>query len=241
MTKKNLDRMFFPATRLLRKKWYENILLLSLFWSWNYWLEIQWQSDYDMIAVVIPTLNQLIRREAVSEEIEFPNNLWHIDVKDAYTFFQKITSLNYLETILTNNKVIDYEVFKIKEFIRTEVIPNQTEAIKAKIISSFNAYKKQVQFEKDEGKKNKMLSHIFRLYILYKEFEKTWRLDFELKWENKEKALKIKLGKEQLNTDNLVLPSTKDLDFSKDNKEVLKELEEKVVSMLIKKIKLDFQ
>ena len=230
----DFDTIKIHIVNFLKDKHNYNICILSLFWSWNYGIWIEWQSDFDAIAVVIPTIEQLIRRQVISEEIEIPNWYGHIDIKDVYSFFQKITSLNYLEVVYSNC-IIDNEFLDIFDFIKNKVVPNQSNAIKAKIISNFSAYKKQVQFEKDEIKKNKYLSHIYRLKILYDTFDKTWQLKFKLEWEQQEKCLNIKLWKQNINIDEYNLPEIKSLDFKQDNNEILKQLENMVVEVVKKR------
>ena len=113
---KNLDdKLWLIYIFLKEKKWY-NPIFLSPFGSYNYGLSTS-KSDLDCIAVVIPTMEQLIKRETISKEVELPNNLWHMDVKDSYSFFEKITNLNYLEAIYSKHQVIDADLFSIFDFL----------------------------------------------------------------------------------------------------------------------------
>ena len=67
-------------------------------------------------------------------------------------------------------------------------------------------------------------------------FDKTWKLEFELKWKQLEKCLNIKLWKEKINIDEYNLPEIKSLNFKQDNNEVLEELEKMVVEVVKKKV-----
>jgi predicted nucleotidyltransferase len=64
-------------------------------------------SDFDFKAVVIPTLEDLVRNtKPVSTTIDI--NSGKIDLKDIRIFTENITKMNpvYLETLFTDNKIV---------------------------------------------------------------------------------------------------------------------------------------
>lgn len=83
-----------------------NVLYIGLFGSQNYSLDDE-NSDIDLRAIVLPTLEQLIKRERVSIRLETEMGI--IDVKDPVTFHDVIVKGNfaYLEVVHTKYFVGD--------------------------------------------------------------------------------------------------------------------------------------
>ena len=76
----------------------EELIYIGYYGAHNYNLNDE-KSDYDFKAIVIPSLKQMIKREAISYTIE--NEWGNIDVKDLYTYAQIVSKGNfsYLEGI----------------------------------------------------------------------------------------------------------------------------------------------
>jgi predicted nucleotidyltransferase len=103
-----------------------SVAYICIYGSQNYGLDIQneeYSSDIDMKAVIVPTLDDLVRNsKPVSATIE--TEWGQCDLKDIRTYFQTLLKANpaYVETLYTNYYIIDekftkefYEIFNLKD------------------------------------------------------------------------------------------------------------------------------
>lgn len=102
------------------------VALICIYGSQNYNLQIhtdEYQSDIDMKAIVVPTLDDLVRNsKPISTVVE--TEWGQCDLKDIRTYFQTLLKANpaYIETLYTNYYVVDekfrkelFEIFKMKD------------------------------------------------------------------------------------------------------------------------------
>ena len=69
-----------------------NVLYIGLYGSQNYNLDDE-NSDIDLRAVILPTLEQIIKRDIVSKKYE--TNIGDIDVKDVFTYYDVVKKGNF--------------------------------------------------------------------------------------------------------------------------------------------------
>lgn len=103
-----------------------SVAYICIYGSQNYGLDInndEYKSDIDMKAIIVPTLDDLIRNsKPISTTIE---TQWgQCDLKDIRSYFQTLLKANpaYIETLYTNYYLIDekftnefYQIFKLKD------------------------------------------------------------------------------------------------------------------------------
>lgn len=99
--------------KILEEKGYK-VIYIGLYGSQNYNLSDE-QSDIDVKAIILPTLQNIIFRKVTSTTIECENG--NIDVKDLITFYDVIKKGNfsYVEAIDTEYSIGDKyikELFK---------------------------------------------------------------------------------------------------------------------------------
>lgn len=137
------------------------VLYVGLYGSQNYNLHDE-QSDYDVKAIVLPTLEDIIKRRVVSTTIE--TNKGSIDVKDLLTFYDVIRKGNfsYIEAMQSKYSIGDK---RIKELFST--IPVNQRSLLGAMYEKQKAMtheypSKAMEFEK-WGFDPKQLHHILRL------------------------------------------------------------------------------
>lgn len=109
----NVDIMncLYKQKEILESRGY-TVAYICLYGSQNYGLDIhteEYQSDIDMKAIVVPTLDDLVRNsKPVSTTVE--TEWGQCDVKDIRPYFQTLLKANpsYVETLYTKHYVIDY-------------------------------------------------------------------------------------------------------------------------------------
>lgn len=99
---KNVDKVLkamHVAQKEIKDRGYK-LLYLGYYGAHNYNLNDR-NSDYDFKAMVIPTLEQLIKRETISEVVDY--EFGQIDIKDILTFTSNVNKGNfsYIEVLQT--------------------------------------------------------------------------------------------------------------------------------------------
>jgi predicted nucleotidyltransferase len=167
---------------------------MGLFGSQNYGLDSE-DSDIDLRAIVLPTLEQLIKKERISKQIE--NDLGLIDVKDIIDFYEVINKGNfaYIESIQT------------KWFIGDEYIRNLFGKIKVNLRSlKGDMYTKARVFrspystkEMKNGYESKELYHLFRmLYLIQSRDDSISFINYSEDKKTKQYLLDIKNNKDMI-------------------------------------------
>lgn len=103
-----------------------SVAYICIYGSQNYGLDVntdEYQSDIDMKAIIVPTLDDLIRNSKPISTVA--DTEWgQCDLKDIRTYFQTLLKANpaYIETLYTNYYLIDerftnefYQIFKLKD------------------------------------------------------------------------------------------------------------------------------
>jgi len=143
-----------------------NVLYIGLFGSQNYGLDDE-DSDIDLRAIILPTLEQLIKKEKTSKKFE--TKLGLIDIKDVMAFYEVIRKGNfaYLEVIQTKWYIGD-DYFRdlfgnIKVNLRSLKGDMYT---KARAFSVKHVYNLDADSLKN---KSKEIYHLIRMYYLVRE------------------------------------------------------------------------
>lgn len=140
------------------------VIYIGLYGSQNYSLDDE-ESDIDVKAIVLPTLNDIIFRNVISKTIEYENGT--TDIKDLITFYDVIKKGNfsYIESIDTQYSIGDKYIKELFSKIR----PNKKSLLGAmmeKRKALTHEYpSKTKEFEK-WGCDPKQYHHILRLYDL---------------------------------------------------------------------------
>lgn len=163
MNKDKIFKELVNRKKILENKGYK-VIYIGLYGSQNYNLDDE-ESDIDVKAIVLPNLQDIIRRKAVSTTIECENG--NIDVKDLLTFYDVIKKGNfsYIEAIDTSYSVGDKYIKELFSRFR----PNKKSILGAmyeKRKALTHEYpSKRNEFEK-WGYDPKQHHHILRLYDL---------------------------------------------------------------------------
>lgn len=110
------------------------VAYICIYGSQNYGLDIQleeYQSDIDMKAIVVPTLDDLIKNsKPISTVVD--TEWGQCDLKDIRSYFQTLTKANpaYIETLYTDYYIVDLDF--IEEF-------NQIFSLRDTLVSALSA------------------------------------------------------------------------------------------------------
>jgi len=151
-----------------QKKWLEgkgyNVIYIGLYGSQNYNLSDE-NSDIDLRAVVMPSLQQIITREKISKK--YITDIGDIDVKDILTYYEVVRKGNFsfIEPFQTKWFIGDKY---LRELFGT--IPLNLKSVKGAMLEKAKAFRHEYPSKKEEIKKwgfdPKQLHHIFRLEML---------------------------------------------------------------------------
>lgn len=163
MIRKDIFKELGIRKKILEEKGYK-VIYIGLYGSQNYNLDDE-ESDIDVKAIILPSLQDIIFRKVTSKTIECENG--NIDVKDLITFYDVIKKGNfsYIESIDTEYSIGDKyikELFKQFRPNLKSILGAMYEKRKA-LTHEFPS--KKVEFEK-WGFDPKQHHHILRLYDL---------------------------------------------------------------------------
>lgn len=161
------------------------VAYICIYGSQNYGLDInidEYQSDIDMKAIVIPTLDDLVRNsKPVSTVIE--TEWGQCDLKDIRTYFQTLLKANpaYIETLFTDYYVIDekfvsefYQIFLLSEkLVRTlsaQLIRSMYGMMCEKQKALCHPYPTTAHKIEKFGYDGKQAHHIVRLYLMMTDY-----------------------------------------------------------------------
>jgi len=105
LKKQEIFKILSRYKRILEEKGF-NVIYIGLYGSQNYNLDDE-QSDFDVKAIILPSLHDIIFRKVTSTTIECETG--NIDVKDLLTFYDVIKKGNfsYIESIETQYSIGD--------------------------------------------------------------------------------------------------------------------------------------
>jgi hypothetical protein len=141
-----------------------NVLYIGLFGSQNYGLA-DVNSDVDSRAVVLPTIEQLIKRERISKK--YKTELGEIDVKDVLWFYEVIRKGNF-----TFIEVMQTKYFIGDKFLRIlfKDITLNLKSLRGDMYGKADDFRKEFAGKAKEisewGYDPKQIHHIFRLLKL---------------------------------------------------------------------------
>jgi predicted nucleotidyltransferase len=163
MNKEDIFKELGIRKKILEEKGYK-VIYIGLYGSQNYNLDDE-ESDIDVKAIILPSLQDIIFRKVTSKTIECENG--NIDVKDLITFYDVIKKGNfsYIEAIDTEYSIGDKyikELFKQFRPNLKSILGAMYEKRKA-LTHEFPS--KKAEFEK-WGFDPKQHHHILRLYDL---------------------------------------------------------------------------
>lgn len=183
--------------KILEEKGYK-VIYIGLYGSQNYNLDDE-ESDVDVKAIILPSLQDIIFRKVTSKTIECENG--NIDVKDLITFYDVIKKGNfsYIEAVDTEYSIGDKyikELFKQFRPNLKSILGAMHEKRKA-LTHEFPS--KKVEFEK-WGFDPKQYHHILRLQTLleYNTYSDSTLSYLGYKEEAREKMINLKRNKDNL-------------------------------------------
>lgn len=159
----NIYKVLAKQKRFLQDKGY-NVAYIGLYGSQNYGLSDE-QSDIDLRAIVIPTLNQIINRTEISKK--YVTEYGDIDVKDLLTYYKIVRKGNFsfIEPLQTKWFIGDK---KLRDLFGS--IPINLKSVKGAMLEKAKAFRHEYPSKKEEfikwGYDPKQLHHIFRLLNL---------------------------------------------------------------------------
>lgn len=174
-TKQTIFKVLSEYKKILEEKGYK-VIYIGLYGSQNYNLDDE-LSDYDVKAIILPSLHDIIFRKVTSKTIECENGT--IDVKDLITFYDVIKKGNfsYIESIDTEYSIGDKAIKEMFEQFR----PNLKSILgamyeKRKALTHEYPSKKE-EFEK-WGFDPKQYHHIIRLYDILTVYDSDNGIDY---------------------------------------------------------------
>lgn len=187
------------------------VIYLALQGSQNYELDVyddEYKSDIDTKAIIVPTLEDIVKnKKPVSETIVLPNNE-HIDVKDIRVMFDtfKKQNVNYIEILFTDYYILNAEYDEyIEDLLKNaELIAhlNYNQALKCmagmsmeKLKALQHPYPTIVDKIKKYGYDPKQLHHILRMNDFIKKYVSGKPYKECLIPDDKEVLIEIKKGK----------------------------------------------
>lgn len=162
-----------------------SIAYLSVYGSQNYGLDLyndEYQSDIDMKAIIVPTLNDLVKdSKPISTTIE--TEWGQCDLKDIRTFFKTLLKANpsYIETIFTDYYIVDDKfknefdyIFALREdlvkVLSAQFVRAAYGMMCEKEKALFHPYS-TIKHKIDKfGYDGKQLSHAYRLWYLMQDY-----------------------------------------------------------------------
>jgi predicted nucleotidyltransferase len=243
MYKTDIFKELANRKKILEERGYK-VIYIGLYGSQNYNLSDE-QSDIDVKAIILPTLQDIIFRKVTSTTIECENG--NIDVKDLITFYDVIKKGNfsYVESIDTEYSIGDKYIKELFKQFR----PNSKSILGAmyeKRKALTHEYpSKHSEFEK-WGFDPKQYHHILRLYDLLEYINTVKETRSYLVYQEDarnfmiaEKRNKNNYTKEQVEKcSDLVINQAKKL-ISNDYKYVLVNIDDDINKYIEKNIKLE--
>ena len=163
MNKTDIFKELINRKKILEEKGYI-VIYIGLYGSQNYNLSDE-QSDIDVKAIILPTLQDIIFRKVTSTTIECENG--NIDVKDLITFYDVIKKGNfsYVEAIDTEYSIGDKYIKELFKQFRPNLKSILGAMYEKRKALTHEYPSKHSEFEK-WGFDPKQHHHILRLYDL---------------------------------------------------------------------------
>lgn len=179
-----LQKALFEQKEALEKEGY-SVAYICIYGSQNYELDInteEYQSDIDMKAIVVPTLDDLIEdSKPVSKVIE---TKWgQCDIKDIRPYFQTLLKANpaYVETLFTEYYIVDEKfvnefnlIFELRDDLIRTLSAQMIRAMYGMMCEKEKALSHPYPTIKHKidkfGYDGKQAHHIQRLHVMMKDY-----------------------------------------------------------------------
>lgn len=184
MTYTDIINKLYKQKEILENKGYK-VAYITLYGSQNYCLDIyneDYKSDFDMKAVIVPTLDDLIRNsKPVSEVVD--TEWGQCDVKDIRSYIEVLLKANpaYIETLFTEYLIIDNDF--LEEFYEITDLGNDlVYALRAQMLRAMygmmcekekamcHPYPSIADKIEKYGYDGKQVHHIYRLLLMMKDY-----------------------------------------------------------------------
>jgi predicted nucleotidyltransferase len=182
---KNIQEMLSEQKQVIEKEYGYKVAYICLYGSQNYGLDIQneqYQSDFDMKAIIVPTLDELIKNsKPVSTVID--TEYGQCDIKDIRSYMETLLKANpaYVETLYTDYFIIDNDFYldfsKIREkrdelakALRTQLIRAMYGMMCEKEKALCHPYPSIAHKIEEFGYCGKQLSHAERLWLMMRDY-----------------------------------------------------------------------
>lgn len=243
MYKTDIFKELANRKKILEERGYK-VIYIGLYGSQNYNLSDE-QSDIDVKAIILPTLQDIIFRKVTSTTIECENG--NIDVKDLITFYDVIKKGNfsYVESIDTEYSIGDKYIKELFKQFRPNLKSILGAMYEKRKALTHEYPSKHSEFEK-WGFDPKQYHHILRLYDLLEYINTVKETRSYLVYQEDarnfmiaEKRNKNNYTKEQVEKcSDLVINQAKKL-ISNDYKYVLVNIDDDINKYIEKNIKLE--
>lgn len=182
----DLMKALSSQKKLLESQGY-SVAYICIYGSQNYGLELnneEYQSDIDMKAIIVPTLDDLVRNsKPISTTID---TKWgQCDLKDIRPYFQTLLKANpaYVETLYTDYYIVDdkfknefYNIFKLKDDLVKTLSAQFIRAMYGMMCEKEKAlchpYPTIAHKIEKYGYDGKQAHHILRLWIMMNDYFK---------------------------------------------------------------------
>lgn len=197
MEKTEIFKELANRKKLLEEKGYK-VIYIGLYGSQNYNLDDE-ESDIDVKAIILPSLQDIVFRKVTSKTIECENG--NIDVKDLITYYDVIKKGNfsYVEAIDTEYSIGDKYIKELFKQFRPN-LKSILGAMHEKRKALTHEYPSKVNEIKKWGFDPKQYHHILRLQTLleYNTYSDSNLSYLGYKGEAKEKMIDLKRNKDNL-------------------------------------------
>lgn len=163
----NIEKIFKYINQVKKKleeKNY-NVLYIGLYGSQNYGLTDE-QSDIDLKAIVLPSLDALVKKQKINLELEMEKGL--VQVKDLWTYYEQARKGNmaFLEPMHTDYYIGDKKLREL--FCQIPINLTGLQGMMEQKQKAFkHPYPSKIELINKFGYDPKQLLHIIRLYDLW--------------------------------------------------------------------------
>lgn len=165
--------MLKEVKEYIEKEYGYKVAYLALYGSQNYNLDTP-ESDIDLRAIVVPSLNDLVRgRKPVSKTLHIDQGkVEQVDVKDIREYLKILKKGNpaYIEPLLTDTYIVDDNFKDLFKYFRDN-IEEYVRKLEVRVSKSTMgmALQKIDRYEKKQDSKD--LIHLIRLWVLLVKFK----------------------------------------------------------------------
>jgi hypothetical protein len=180
----DLQEALYKQKETLEKEGY-SVAYICIYGSQNYGLDVyteEYQSDIDMKAIVVPTLDELIEDSKPASKV-IETKWGQCDIKDIRSYFQTLLKANpaYVETLYTKYYIVDEkfvnefnQIFELRNYLIKALSAQMIRAMYGMMCEKEKALSHPYPTIKHKidkfGYDGKQAHHILRLYIMMKDY-----------------------------------------------------------------------